>query len=478
MQAGIKELTWLIGGIPSIMAEKNQLPFDIWVKTTPSMTIKLKRSSMSSLSNTDEEYTYEKTFYDTNYDEDGTGGSKARRDNNRFALRKRTDEEDSFEITEVFLLPKQLLIMKVAIQKMKTDGNPGKKMKFVGTVRSAPATVRPAFIEAFRDTRLDVYPLSSNTRNALAGHTTIDNTGGTRIDCQAPRHYPKSHSFPGCTAALLNNLCKFLSEFLFLWTAHSIFLTICQKMKIVYVEISVVNLRITALTLVGNSSYNFRDDISSLLQTKNTAWAPAYCIGALPMRKQPYQLPKVVNMDLFRLVLPQYAGLKQHSFSDMGSHQHPHYQPNRVAMSKPSQFPPRIDEYQPNVFPEPAQSPAPMYKWSRVDGLKFSKRHRVINYGRVLRIDSVRLEDAVRYKCTAKNNIGTASAEIQLIVQAPTIVLRPMIDQLAAVNETVVFHCLVNDAINGLSRSNGNTNTVTSSSVEWFPRWTAIGAFC
>lgn len=47
----------------------------------------------------------------------------------------------------------------------------------LGTIRSASTVIRPAFIDAFRNSRLDAYPLTSRG-------------GGTRLDCQAPAHYP------------------------------------------------------------------------------------------------------------------------------------------------------------------------------------------------------------------------------------------------------------------------------------------------
>jgi len=59
----------------------------------------------------------------------------------------------------------------------------------LGTVRSTPAVVRPAFIEPFRESRLDVYPLGDGVGDVLGG--------GTRIDCQAPRHFPSGFSITG-----------------------------------------------------------------------------------------------------------------------------------------------------------------------------------------------------------------------------------------------------------------------------------------
>lgn len=52
-----------------------------------------------------------------------------------------------------------------------------------------------------------------------------------------------------------------------------------------------------------------------------------------------------------------------------------------------------------------------------MDGKKFPSRYRLLNYGRVLRIENVNANDAQRFKCTAKNNLGTVSREIQLVIQ-------------------------------------------------------------
>ena len=53
-----------------------------------------------------------------------------------------------------------------------------------------------------------------------------------------------------------------------------------------------------------------------------------------------------------------------------------------------------------------------------MDGQKLTSNHQILNFGRVLKIENVRQEDAVRYKCTAKNSLGIANAEIQLIIQS------------------------------------------------------------
>uniref|UniRef100_A0A7E4WCE2 Down syndrome cell adhesion molecule-like protein Dscam2 n=1 Tax=Panagrellus redivivus TaxID=6233 RepID=A0A7E4WCE2_PANRE len=130
---------------------------------------------------------------------------------------------------------------------------------------------------------------------------------------------------------------------------------------------------------------------------------------------------------------------------------------------------PRIDEFQPQIFPEiPTRGqavfiecfaygfPAPKYKWSRVDGEPLSSRHRILNYGRVLKIDAVTVDDAVRYKCVASNEHGRQSAEVQLVINSPPILLRPLIQKRIAVNTSTTFECLI---------SNRNSGQV---SIEWF----------
>lgn len=60
---------------------------------------------------------------------------------------------------------------------------------FLGTVRSAPFVIRKVFMEPFCESRLDVYPLSagnSGRRQRVGALTGI----GTRIECNAPLHYP------------------------------------------------------------------------------------------------------------------------------------------------------------------------------------------------------------------------------------------------------------------------------------------------
>lgn len=115
-------------------------------------------------------------------------------------------------------------------------------------------------------------------------------------------------------------------------------------------------------------------------------------------------------------------------------------------------------------------SPAPKYKWMRTDGEPLSSRHRILNYGRVLKIDNVQIEDANRYKCVATNELGSDSAEIQLVIHCKSVlpqlcltqllarptILRPMVDQRAATNTSASFECAVTN------RNNGHL------SIEWF----------
>uniref|UniRef100_A0AC34QHM4 Fibronectin type-III domain-containing protein n=2 Tax=Panagrolaimus sp. JU765 TaxID=591449 RepID=A0AC34QHM4_9BILA len=130
---------------------------------------------------------------------------------------------------------------------------------------------------------------------------------------------------------------------------------------------------------------------------------------------------------------------------------------------------PKIDDSQPQIFPEIptfGQSvyiecfafgfPAPKYKWMRTDGEPLSSRHRILNYGRVLKIDNVQIEDANRYKCVATNELGSDSAEIQLVIHSRPTILRPMVDQRAATNTSASFECAVTN------RNNGHL------SIEWF----------
>jgi hypothetical protein len=71
--------------------------------------------------------------------------------------------------------------------------------------------------------------------------------------------------------------------------------------------------------------------------------------------------------------------------------------------------------------------------------------------------------DATRYKCTARNEVGSTSAEIQLRLQQPPTILQPMVDRIVAVDGTTTFKCEV------LGGNEGNENGMgTGAEVEWF----------
>ncbi|CAD5220987.1 unnamed protein product [Bursaphelenchus okinawaensis] len=133
-------------------------------------------------------------------------------------------------------------------------------------------------------------------------------------------------------------------------------------------------------------------------------------------------------------------------------------------------FAPKIDESQPQVFPEmPIRGqvvqiecfaygfPPPTYNWSRIDGKPLSRRHHLTNYGRVLKILAAEPEDAVRYKCTAMNERGLASAEIHLVVHSKPSILRPLKDTLTSTGSNIEFSCTAIE-------QKGGFNTY----IEWF----------
>lgn len=102
----------------------------------------------------------------------------------------------------------------------------------LGTIRSASTIIRPAFIDAFRKSRLDAYPLT------VKG-------GGTRLDCQAPVHYPSKF----CSKCLHRYVCVHDMNYMdrscdfFLFSAHcllrmttttrviTLFVHICEAKK-------------------------------------------------------------------------------------------------------------------------------------------------------------------------------------------------------------------------------------------------------
>uniref|UniRef100_A0A915NV97 Uncharacterized protein n=1 Tax=Meloidogyne floridensis TaxID=298350 RepID=A0A915NV97_9BILA len=258
----------------------------------------------------------------------------------------------------------------------------------LGSVRSLTATIRPAFIEPFQDYRLDAYPL-------ILGTTM---SGGARLECNAPRHFPRS--------------------FTFFWVrggSYERFVEVTPRLFI---------------SMEGTLyfAYNIREDDDSYA-----------CIATI-------ETQSAQQGPFFRLILP-YLNSK---------HKSTHGKVQRF----PHSFAPRIDEYQPQLFPElPIRGqtvhlecfaygfPIPTYRWTRVDGLPLPVgRHKLLSFGRILRIDAAELADSGRYRCTAQNELGTTSAELKLIIQAPPVLFHPLIDQLVAPNSTSSLHCQIPDS--------------------------------
>ncbi|CAD5228101.1 unnamed protein product [Bursaphelenchus xylophilus] len=238
----------------------------------------------------------------------------------------------------------------------------------LGTIRSSSTIIRPAFIEPFRPNRLDAYPLSSRG-------------DGTRLDCQAPPHYPKSHRYSWMRSGVTDKFVK-VDERVYVSMDGTLYF-----------------------------SYNVKSDADTYA-----------CTLALNGPRSGQYGP------FFNLVLPQ--------------------------TTENVTFAPKIDEYQPQVFPEvPVRGqivqiecfaygfPAPTYSWTRMDGKPLSKRHQITNFGRVLKILAAQPEDAVVYKCTATNERGVASAELHLVIQSPPSILRPLKDTMTSVYSEVKFSC-------------------------------------
>ncbi|VDL80288.1 unnamed protein product [Nippostrongylus brasiliensis] len=109
--------------------------------------------------------------------------------------------------------------------------------------------------------------------------------------------------------------------------------------------------------------------------------------------------------------------------STQSGHYGPFFRLN-VPVSQDVPFAPRIDAAQPQIFPESPTigttvylecfaygNPTPIYKWTRVDGRRVSKKAVLMHHGRVLRFDNAELADAGRYKCSAANSMGVAARE-------------------------------------------------------------------
>uniref|UniRef100_A0A0N5AZJ1 Ig-like domain-containing protein n=1 Tax=Syphacia muris TaxID=451379 RepID=A0A0N5AZJ1_9BILA len=217
--------------------------------------------------------------------------------------------------------------------------------------------------------------------------------GGARIECQAPVHYPKSYSYSWMTRGSSNS---------FVEPDHRTFISHDGTLFF---------------------SYNIESDATSYA-----------CLLSLSAVRGGHSGP------FFNLFLPKV--LDQRTFA------------------------PQLDNLHPQIFPEHPRAgdtvyidcfaygkPAPKYHWSRGNNAKLSSRVKISNYGRVLTITSVKTDDSGVYKCTAENEFGTNSAEVNLRVAALPKILWALSDRILPTNSTVYFECVS-------STNEGN--------VEWF----------
>lgn len=65
-----------------------------------------------------------------------------------------------------------------------------------------------------------------------------------------------------------------------------------------------------------------------------------------------------------------------------------------------------------SLYQKVIHRPAPRYEWIRTDGRYLNAKP--MNFGRILRIDNARADNAGRYLCIAINELGQDSAEINL----------------------------------------------------------------
>jgi hypothetical protein len=101
--------------------------------------------------------------------------------------------------------------------------------------------------------------------------------------------------------------------------------------------------------------------------------------------------------------------------------------------------------------------PAPKYEWLRIGKETFPLNSSIHNFGRILKIASIRLEDAGIYRCIAGNSLGTVHADITIHVESwylfvvemnqycsdlvmPTVII-PLYDQFASTNSVITFIC-------------------------------------
>ncbi|VDN04222.1 unnamed protein product [Thelazia callipaeda] len=261
----------------------------------------------------------------------------------------------------------------------------------LGIVRSTVAIVRPAFISAFHDKRLDVH--SINYLNS-----------GARIECQAPPHYPRTYAYSWVFNGTEDQVIT-QSERIFISRDGTLYF-----------------------------SYNIKED--------ETSYACSIMLTSIN---------KTITGPFFNLRLSKYISMVE--------------------------FPPHIDTFQPQIFPEMPEvgesvflecfayaRPSPTYRWSRIDGKPLSRKAALMNNGNILRIDELDIDDEGAYRCTAINKLGSNSAahlfccnHFKLKFAVKPEILTPLYDQIMPINVTVLFDCFL-----------ANRPQSLLSTIEWF----------
>ncbi|MFH4975502.1 hypothetical protein AB6A40_002211 [Gnathostoma spinigerum] len=240
----------------------------------------------------------------------------------------------------------------------------------LGTVRSLTTMIRPAFISSFEETRMDVFPLNYPS-------------GGARIECEAPAHYPPTQSYSWMRD---DQTSRFIPQ------DDRIFISRDGTLYFSYILQEDATSYACSLALTSTQSGHYGPFFNLRLSNKISESAFRPKIDEL----QPQIFPA-------RPVIGETAYLECFAYG----------------------------------------RPSPKYHWQRADGRALPLNSKVIDYGRGLRIDSLEWEDAGRYMCTAQNELGVDSAEVLLYIYAVPVILTPLHDQLISINASVVFTCHV-----------------------------------
>ncbi|CEF70695.1 Contactin [Strongyloides ratti] len=241
-----------------------------------------------------------------------------------------------------------------------------------GAIRSPTATIVPTYIDKFRSTRLPEYAYSNENI-------------GSKIECQAPKHYPKSYSFSWLHS---DSTEKFVSQ------NERVFISMDGTLFF---------------------SYNIKSDAKTYA-----------CSIALDTIGSGQYGP------FFKFILS----------------------PNTRIDGPEHGFPPIIEEYKPQIFPENPSIgktvylecfaygfPSPTYKWSRVDGKKLPSQSKLLNYGRILKIENSQEEDEGKYICNVENSLGSDYSEVHLFLKRPPFFLEKLDDINSHINSTIDLRC-------------------------------------